>query len=334
MARNKNKRRGDQPTNPEASAAVAIQGSVLQNIRLHARSEPQREICGVLLGNQSNGQTRVVASIKGQGANQGDAHVTFTQETWNKIHEEKDKKYPNEKIVGWYHSHPGFGVFLSDHDLFIHKNFFSQPGQLAWVFDPHSDEEGCFGWENDEVRRIKHIGVVSDAEHEPLGGTEPAVIPEQKGHASKRAEETSFFGEFTRDLLLIGSGLLLGVVVTWFSGPRSISANELVTLLERLGYVGVQTSDGRRGWMSTIPNDPLLQNGRTTPLLRQTEPSSQIAPGQDQSNPLKERLMNPAEPDEQEAGLWERLISSFKSEKSSSADDASQQTGEGDEQSK
>jgi proteasome lid subunit RPN8/RPN11 len=334
MARNKNKRKGDQATNPEASTAVAIQGSVLQNIRLHARSEPQREICGVLLGNQSNGQTRVVAAIKGQGANQGDAHVTFTQETWNKIHEEKDKKYPNEKIVGWYHSHPGFGVFLSDHDLFIHKNFFSQPGQLAWVFDPHSDEEGCFGWENDEVRRIKHIGVVSDAEHEPLGGTEPAVIPEQKGHASKRAEETSFFGEFTRDLLLIGSGLLLGVVVTWFSGPRSISANELVTLLERLGYVGVQTSDGRRGWMSTIPNDPLLQNGRTTPLLRQTEPRPQIAPGQDQSNPLKERLMNPAEPDEQEAGLWERLISSFKSEKSSSADDASQQTGEGDEQSK
>jgi proteasome lid subunit RPN8/RPN11 len=334
MARNKNKRKGDQATNPEASTAVAIQGSVLQNIRLHARSEPQREICGVLLGNQSNGQTRVVAAIKGQGANQGDAHVTFTQETWNKIHEEKDKKYPNEKIVGWYHSHPGFGVFLSDHDLFIHKNFFSQPGQLAWVFDPHSDEEGCFGWENDEVRRIKHIGVVSDAEHGPLGGTEPAVIPEQKGHASKRAEETSFFGEFTRDLLLIGSGLLLGVVVTWFSGPRSISANELVTLLERLGYVGVQTSDGRRGWMSTIPNDPLLQNGRTTPLLRQTEPSSQIAAGQDQSNPLKERLVNPAEPDEQEAGLWERLISSFKSEKSSSADDASQQTGEGDEQSK
>ena len=59
----------------------------------------------------------------------------FTQETWTRIHEEKDARYPDHKIVGWYHSHPGFGVFLSDHDLFIHKNFFSQPGQLAWVFD-------------------------------------------------------------------------------------------------------------------------------------------------------------------------------------------------------
>src|SRR4029453_14212343 len=47
---------------------------------------------------------------------------------------------------GWYHSHPGFGVFLSDYDVFIHKNFFTATHQIAWVFDPHSDSEGCFGW--------------------------------------------------------------------------------------------------------------------------------------------------------------------------------------------
>jgi proteasome lid subunit RPN8/RPN11 len=137
MARRKNKHKQGTTSVAEATHSVAISGSVLQNIRLHARSEPQREICGVLLGSPNGSHTRVVAAIKGQGANQGDAHVTFTQETWNTIHQEKDAKYPDEKIVGWYHSHPGFGVFLSDHDLFIHKNFFSQPGQLAWVFDPH-----------------------------------------------------------------------------------------------------------------------------------------------------------------------------------------------------
>jgi proteasome lid subunit RPN8/RPN11 len=334
MARRKNKHQRGTTSEVDTTYSVAISGSVLQNIRLHARSEPQREICGVLLGSQNKDRTRVVASIKGQGANQGDAHVTFTQETWNTIHQEKDAKYPNEKIVGWYHSHPGFGVFLSDHDTFIHKNFFSQPGQLAWVFDPHSDEEGCFGWENNQVRRIRRIEVVSDVEHEPLNRTEPAVIPEQKNHTAQRAEQPSFFGEFTRDLFLIGSGLILGVVLFWFSSPRSITPAELVALLERLGYVSVQTSDGRRGWISTIPNDPRVQNGSTTPLLRQAEPRPKIAPGHDRSNPLKDRLMNPVETDEQDATLWERVVNSFKSEKSSSADDASQQTGEGDDQPK
>ena len=62
--------------------------------------------------------------------------------------------------MGWYHSHPGFGVFLSDHDTFIHKNFFSSPGQVAWVFDPHSDEEGCFGWVGGRIERLTRIGVV------------------------------------------------------------------------------------------------------------------------------------------------------------------------------
>ena len=69
----------------------------------------------------------------------------------------KDESYPNERIVGWYHSHPGFGVFLSEHDTFIHQNFFSSPDQVAWVYDPHTDEEGCFGWIDGEMHRIANI---------------------------------------------------------------------------------------------------------------------------------------------------------------------------------
>ena len=61
---------------------------------------------------------------------------------------------------------------------------------------------------------------------------------------------------------------------------------------------------------------------------------SPTAPGQEQSNPLKDRLLNPADPDKQDAYPMEGMINLVKPEKSSSADDASQQTGEGDEQSK
>ena len=47
------------------------------------------------------------------------AEVTFTHETWNKINAEMDSRFAHLAIVGWYHSHPDFGVFLSDRDLQI-----------------------------------------------------------------------------------------------------------------------------------------------------------------------------------------------------------------------
>jgi proteasome lid subunit RPN8/RPN11 len=145
---------------------VEIISDVLQAIRQHARSSLNAEVCGVLIGTSKNDLTNVEACISGEKAAQGGAHVTFTQETWEHIYKVKDKQFPNEAIVGWYHSHPGFGVFLSEYDLFIHRNFFSNPGQVAWVYDPKSDEEGCFIWSNDEIVRISGFSLI---DHRGMG---------------------------------------------------------------------------------------------------------------------------------------------------------------------
>src|SRR5580700_11039168 len=149
----KSKSSGRQPT-------LLVDSEVVRRIRQHARSCNKTEVCGVLIGQDREGVVEVEASITGLNAEEAGAHVTFTQDTWEHIYKVKDKEFPDHRIVGWYHSHPGFGVFLSDHDTFIHRNFFSSPGQVAWVFDPHSDEEGCFGWVGGRIERLKQIGVV------------------------------------------------------------------------------------------------------------------------------------------------------------------------------
>jgi len=141
------------------SVSVKIDCTVLQFIRQHARSSIDMEICGVLIGKKNTNSTIVNGVIAGKNAAQGGAHVTFTQETWNYIHKERERKYQEKSIVGWYHSHPGFGVFLSEHDLFIHENFFPDPGHIAWVFDPQSDEEGCFGWIDSEIKRLPQFEI-------------------------------------------------------------------------------------------------------------------------------------------------------------------------------
>src|SRR2546426_9713074 len=155
---------------------VNIEGEVLRQIRQHARSNSKTEVCGVLIGAENGSGVSISARIPGLNAAQAGTYVTFTQDTWEHIYKIKDKEYPDERIVGWYHSHPGFGVFLSDHDTFIHKNFFSSPGQVAWVFDPHSDEEGCFGWVGGRIERLTQIGVIDrrgGEEAQEGGGSEP-----------------------------------------------------------------------------------------------------------------------------------------------------------------
>jgi proteasome lid subunit RPN8/RPN11 len=147
------------PAAAHANVRVVIEAEVARQVRQHARSSMKTEVCGVLIGREEGTNTIVEACIAGVNAAQGGAHVTFTQDTWEHIYQVKDKEYPEARIVGWYHSHPGFGVFLSEHDLFIHQNFFSSPQQVAWVFDPHNDEEGCFGWHNGKIDRIDDVSL-------------------------------------------------------------------------------------------------------------------------------------------------------------------------------
>lgn len=50
----------------------------------------------------------------------------------------------NERIVGWYHSHPGFGAFFSSTDKKTQKDFFNQPFNIGLVVDPFRKEEKWF----------------------------------------------------------------------------------------------------------------------------------------------------------------------------------------------
>jgi proteasome lid subunit RPN8/RPN11 len=141
---------------------VSIDSEVTRLIRQHARAHMAAEVCGVLIGDDDASGTVVLACIEATNAAQAGTHVTFTQDAWESIYRVKDERYPDKRIVGWYHSHPGFGVFLSDHDTFIHRNFFSSPGQVAWVYDPHTDEEGCFGWIDGDIHRLQGFSVVDN----------------------------------------------------------------------------------------------------------------------------------------------------------------------------
>jgi proteasome lid subunit RPN8/RPN11 len=96
----------------EITPPVVVSSEVARRVRRHARSNLKTEVCGVLIGGVRGGALHIDECIAGKDAAQAGTHVTFTQDTWEHIYKVKDAEFPDERIVGWYHSHPGFGIFL------------------------------------------------------------------------------------------------------------------------------------------------------------------------------------------------------------------------------
>ncbi|MCA9069722.1 MAG: Mov34/MPN/PAD-1 family protein, partial [Planctomycetaceae bacterium] len=154
---------GQFPAKPKSDFRFHITEAVHKDIQNHAKADKSVEICGVLVGKwekDENGPFALVTeNIRCDSATSKFAEVTFTHESWSHINAEMDSKYSDLRIIGWYHSHPDFGIFLSDRDVFIHENFFSGAGQVAYVVDPVRDLEGVFTWKDGKPEPIAHYWI-------------------------------------------------------------------------------------------------------------------------------------------------------------------------------
>jgi proteasome lid subunit RPN8/RPN11 len=122
-------------------------------------SETSHELAGVLLGGyvEKDGHLKVVvnAAIEAKYTDASRGSVTFTHKSWEYINQTREELYPQLSIVGWFHTHPGFGIFLSGFDKFIHQNFFNLPWQVAYVLDPIAGTHGMFGWQNGSLVQVQ-----------------------------------------------------------------------------------------------------------------------------------------------------------------------------------
>jgi len=80
------------------------------------------------------------------GGSSSSYHVIMDVESIASALKILEKRYKDSKhfIVGWYHSHPGYGIFLSDTDIKSQITFFNQPCHVALVIDPTRGEYGFF----------------------------------------------------------------------------------------------------------------------------------------------------------------------------------------------
>jgi proteasome lid subunit RPN8/RPN11 len=137
-------------------------------IERHALRDTTVELGGILLGHEcvdeESGQPFVwiTKSLEAKHFENTQSSFTYTHDSWEEITRERDQRFPDLDIVGWYHTHPDFGVFLSSHDQFIHRHFFGQPLQVAYVIDPIRQIRGFFQWRDDSLDQLGGYFLTAD----------------------------------------------------------------------------------------------------------------------------------------------------------------------------
>jgi proteasome lid subunit RPN8/RPN11 len=152
-------RPGDLPVFLDLRAADAIER--------HALSDTSVELGGILLGHECLDEETgapfvlVTQSLAAKHYESTQASFTYTHDSWAEITRERDQTHPDLDIVGWYHTHPDFGIFLSGHDLFIQHHFFAQPLQVAYVVDPLRQTRGFFFWKGGQMEAVGGFHLVA-----------------------------------------------------------------------------------------------------------------------------------------------------------------------------
>lgn len=119
--------------------------SCVAAMQSHAGQDILREQAGILCGQaylDPGGQLYIeVATAVAVETVNTPSYFRFHEKSWQAVWNRMGR---DANILGWYHSHPGMGIFLSATDLRTQQLYFGAPWQIAVVLDPVSRELGVF----------------------------------------------------------------------------------------------------------------------------------------------------------------------------------------------
>lgn len=183
---------------------IFVRKSLLRKVKRHAQRDLSHECFGLLLGNAYADPIRKVLWIEVQDTvaavdtNASQASVEVSTKEFQRLNDEVDKIWDRTRgetrKIGWYHSHPNFGIFMSATDQANQRQFYSQEWQIALVVDPVREEFGFFRGAESEACQFTLVDeqetekVAEDRSELQLLITEPP--PEETSKPETPATET------------------------------------------------------------------------------------------------------------------------------------------------
>ncbi len=124
---------------------------VFKDVIDHLRGNPHVETGGVLVGHpfrliDDDRKKFVVISgaIRQDSDDRSIGHFTVGTREIANARAELERNFPGLVVVGWYHSHPGHGIFLSGQDMTIVRSIYNAEWHIAMVVDSQQGRVGFF----------------------------------------------------------------------------------------------------------------------------------------------------------------------------------------------
>lgn len=157
---------------PANQQIIIMRQDALRQVVEHSHSNKRVELGGALLGQvyryQNQIYVEIMAALPAVSGSHGPIHFTFNADSWTQLQRDRTEQYPKLDIIGWFHTHPGLGVFYSGDDVVVHSAAFTLPWHVGLVVDPIRNEASFFGWHKGEL-------APSAGFYELLDGPEPVV---------------------------------------------------------------------------------------------------------------------------------------------------------------
>jgi proteasome lid subunit RPN8/RPN11 len=135
---------------PANQQIIIMHQGALRQVVEHSHSNRHVELGGALLGQvyryQNQIYVEIMAALPAVSGSHGPIHFTFNADSWTQLQRDRAEQYPKLDIVGWFHTHPGLGVFYSGDDVVVHSAAFTLPWHVGLVVDPIRNEASFFGW--------------------------------------------------------------------------------------------------------------------------------------------------------------------------------------------
>lgn len=187
---------------------IYIAQPVYKTIHKFTRGKTTNESGGLLVGEvvEEFGKMNLLINgfVEAKYCEATPTTLKFTHETWEFCHKEIAKRYPSQKIVGWIHTHPNYGIFLSEYDKFIQNNFFKEDYQIAYVIDPIQRAEGFYYNSSASLEKCRSFYI-----YDKIGA---------KINVSAQPSETAEELPFSPKDIIIAALVVAVVFLTFFTG--------------------------------------------------------------------------------------------------------------------
>lgn len=137
--------------NPSECKRIYVEDYVYTFLKQYAMEEKESCRAAVLLGNreycENTGQLLIRSALAVEEVEERDGIYAFTEQIWGMICQECKEYFPEQEIIGWALSRPGFSIEKDRVIEETHRIYFSGADKVLFLMEPLEGESAFWGFD-------------------------------------------------------------------------------------------------------------------------------------------------------------------------------------------